>query len=68
MTGFRELVPRQGLPPGPPRSPEYMAWNIGPKLMAVECTLFGIAMVTMMLRVYVRVFVLKMFGVDGKFD
>jgi hypothetical protein len=51
--------------PGPPPSPEYLAENYGPTLLAVDCTLFGIAATTMILRIYVRVFMLKMFGIDG---
>lgn len=61
MSGF-------GMPPtGPPPSPEYLAENYGPSLLAINCTLFGIAALTMILRIYVRVFILKMFGIDGTF-
>jgi hypothetical protein len=50
----------------PPRSPEYLAENIAPKLLAVECTLFAFSMGAILLRFYVRIFMLKMFGWDGK--
>jgi hypothetical protein len=61
------LVSRQfGGPPMPPRSPEYLAENIAPKLLAVECTLFAFSMEAILLRFYVRIFMLKMFGWDGK--
>ena len=51
---------------GPPPPPEYFAEDYGPRLLAIDCTLFGIAAVTMILRIYVRVFMLKMFGLDGE--
>ncbi|KAL5385047.1 hypothetical protein PMIN06_012856 [Paraphaeosphaeria minitans] len=51
-------------PSGPPPSPEYLAEDYGPTLLAIDCTLFGIATLTMILRMYVRVFMLKMFGID----
>lgn len=60
------LVERQWVSNGPPLTPEYLAWDIGPRLMAVNCTLFSIAIFTMLLRVYVRVSVLHFFGIDGK--
>jgi hypothetical protein len=50
----------------PPRSPEYMAENIAPQLLAIEGTLFAIAMSAVFLRFYVRIFMLKIFGWDGK--
>jgi hypothetical protein len=50
----------------PPRSPEYMAENIASKLLAVEGTLFAFSMGAILLRFYVRIFMLKMFGWDGK--
>lgn len=52
-------------PLGPPPSPEYLTEDFGPTLLAIDCTLFGIATITMILRIYVRVFMLKMFGIDG---
>jgi hypothetical protein len=50
----------------PPRSPEYMAENIAPRLLAVECSLFALSMIAILMRFYVRTFMLKMFGWDGK--
>lgn len=52
--------------PAPVYPPGYFQENFGPRLLAIDCTLFGIAAITMMLRIYVRVFILKMFGLDGK--
>ncbi|KAF2710711.1 hypothetical protein K504DRAFT_345816, partial [Pleomassaria siparia CBS 279.74] len=54
----------QSPPTAPTMSPEYLAWNIGPKLLAIDCTLFGLAMVIVILRFYVRIFILKIFGMD----
>ena len=54
------------MPPlGPPPPPGYFEEDYGPKLLAIDCTLFGIAAITMILRMYVRIFMLKMFGLDG---
>jgi hypothetical protein len=61
------LVSRQfGDPTKPPPSPEYLAENIAPRLLAVEGTLFALSMSAILMRFYVRVFMLKMFGWDGK--
>jgi hypothetical protein len=63
------LISRQsGGQPGPPRSPSYLAENIAPRLLAVEGTLFTVAMSAVLMRFYVRIFMLKMFGWDGKFN
>lgn len=51
----------------PTRSPEYLAEDIGPHLLAVTGSLFGFAMLTVLARFYVRVFMLKIFGWDGEF-
>lgn len=53
---------------GPPPSPEYMAENYGPKLLAIDLTLFGVAMITVVMRFYVRIFTLKTFGWDGMYS
>ncbi|KAF2855767.1 hypothetical protein T440DRAFT_513858 [Plenodomus tracheiphilus IPT5] len=60
------LVPRQdgGPPPMPPRSPEYLAENIAPQLMAVEGPLFALSMTAILMRFCVRGFMLKTFGWD----
>ncbi|KAF1846575.1 uncharacterized protein K460DRAFT_283445 [Cucurbitaria berberidis CBS 394.84] len=63
---YRLISSRQagGPPPVPPRSPEYMAENQAPRLLAVEGTLFALAMITVLMRFYVRIFMLKTFGWD----
>jgi hypothetical protein len=61
------LVARQfGGPPGPPRSSEYLVENYAPRLLAVEGSLFALSMSVILMRFYVRIFMLKMFGWDGK--
>lgn len=55
-----------GDPTAPHRSPEYLAENIGPRLVAIECSLFAISTTVILLRFYVRMCLLKTFGWDGK--
>ncbi|KAL5117921.1 hypothetical protein ACEQ8H_004240 [Pleosporales sp. CAS-2024a] len=57
------LVARQ-FPPGPPLSPEYMAQTNAPTLLAIEGTLYGLSMSAILMRFYVRIFMLKIFGWD----
>jgi hypothetical protein len=65
ITMEHELVSRQfGGPPMPQRSLEYLAENIAPRLLAVEGTLFAVAMTAVLMRFYVRIFMLKTFGWD----
>ncbi|KAF1919788.1 hypothetical protein BDU57DRAFT_440645 [Ampelomyces quisqualis] len=59
------LLSRQlGGPPPPPRSPKYLAENLASRLLAIEGALFALSMGAILMRFYVRVFVLKMFGWD----
>jgi hypothetical protein len=53
------------LPPPPPK--EYLEQNSAPKMLAVNGTLFGLALLCVLLRIYVRAFMLKTFGIDGLF-
>ena len=53
------------LPPPPPAA--YLEETEAPKLMAVNATLFSLAMLTVVLRVYVRAIMRKGFGLDGMF-
>jgi hypothetical protein len=62
------LLTRQfGGPAPPPRSPEYLAENVAPHLLAVEIPLFALSLSALLLRFYVRIYMLKMFGLDGKY-
>ncbi|KAI4622900.1 uncharacterized protein J4E87_005993 [Alternaria ethzedia] len=63
---YHALVARQaeGLPVMPARSPEYMAENQAGRLMAVEGSLFALSTSAILLRFYVRLFMLKTFGWD----
>lgn len=62
-----KLHTRQGpgpLPPPPPQ--EYLNENLAPRMLAVDGTLFGLAVLCVLLRVYVRAGMLKTFGIDGE--
>ncbi|KAI4623820.1 hypothetical protein J4E80_003632 [Alternaria sp. BMP 0032] len=63
---YHALVARQaeGSPVMPARSPEYMAENQAGRLMAVEGSLFALSTSAILLRFYVRLFMLKTFGWD----
>lgn len=67
---YHALVSRQegGPPMMPPRSPEYMAENQAGRLLAVEGSLFALSTTTVLLRFYVRIFMLKTFGWDGTYN
>lgn len=47
------------------RSPEYLAENLAPQLLAATTSLFALAMITVLARFYVRIFMIKIFGWDG---
>ncbi|KAL7778662.1 hypothetical protein CFE70_008163 [Pyrenophora teres f. teres 0-1] len=51
--------------PMPARSPEYLAENQAGRLLAVTCPLFALSALAVLLRFYVRIFMLKIFGWDG---
>lgn len=60
------LQARQAPPPlPPPPPPEHLDENLAPRLLAIDGTLFGLALLCVLLRVYVRVVMLKTFGFDG---
>lgn len=50
------------LPPPPPQ--EYLDETYAPQLLAVDGTMYGLAMLCVLLRIYVRVVMLKTFGLD----
>lgn len=62
---YAHLVARQAAA-APVRSPEYLAENKAGHLMAVVVPLFALSTVTVLMRFYVRIFMLKTFGWDGE--
>jgi hypothetical protein len=63
------LVRQAGGPPVmPPPSPEYLAENQAPNLLAVTISLYVLATLTVLARFYVRIFMMKIFGWDGEFE
>ncbi|KAF3044530.1 hypothetical protein E8E11_008868 [Didymella keratinophila] len=48
----------------PLRSPEYLAENLAPHLLAITISLTALALITVIARFWVRVFILKTFGWD----
>ncbi|PMD41136.1 hypothetical protein L207DRAFT_403932, partial [Hyaloscypha variabilis F] len=48
----------------PPLTPEYLAFNIAPKLLSVSGTLTAFAVTIFLLRAYVRTVMLRVFGID----
>jgi len=67
MDTVHHFLSRQaaGPPSMPARSPEYLAENQADRLLAVTGPLFALSTLAVLLRFYVRIFVLKMFGWDG---
>jgi hypothetical protein len=61
------LSQRQAPPMPPPPPQQYLEENLAPLMLAVDGTIFGLAMLCVMLRVYVRAVMLKNFGLDGMF-
>jgi hypothetical protein len=50
----------------PPPSTEYLNEDLAPRMLAIDGILFGLAMICVLLRVYVRAIMLKTLGVDGE--
>jgi len=48
----------------PPLTPEYIAYTNAPQIMAIASSFFAIALFVVMLRCYVRITMLKVFGID----
>jgi hypothetical protein len=59
------LLARQAPPATPPPPQEYLDENLAPQMLAVDGTIFGLAMLCVLMRIYVRAIMLKTFGVDG---
>lgn len=58
------LSPRQAPLGPPPITPEDLAFNNAPQILAITGTFFAIAALVVLLRCYVRVAMLKVFGID----
>jgi hypothetical protein len=52
----------------PLRSPEYLAEDLAPHLLAITISLTALALITVFARFWVRIFILKTFGWDGEFE
>lgn len=64
-----QLLSRQeSAPLPPPPTQAYLEENYAPRMLAVDGTLFGLALLCVLLRVYTRVFMLKTFGTDGMYQ
>jgi hypothetical protein len=48
----------------PPLTPEYIAYTNASQIMAITSTFFAIALLVVLLRCYVRITMLKVFGID----
>ncbi|KAF2744763.1 hypothetical protein M011DRAFT_407778 [Sporormia fimetaria CBS 119925] len=57
---------RQG-PSGLPTDPEYYKWSIQRQLTSIDISLMVIALVAVLARMYIRVFVLRVFRLDDYF-
>ncbi|KAF2796640.1 hypothetical protein K505DRAFT_202661, partial [Melanomma pulvis-pyrius CBS 109.77] len=54
----------QGPPPGVPTDPAYYTWSIQKHLAAIDLSLMLLALIAVLGRVYIRVFVLRVFRLD----
>jgi hypothetical protein len=58
------LAKRQDAPMPPPPTPEEMAFTNAPQILAITGSFFAAAAFIFLLRVYVRLGMLKVFGID----
>jgi hypothetical protein len=54
-------------PPGLPTDPEYYTWSIQGQLTAIDLAFMLIALIAVLGRLYIRLFVLRLFRVDDYF-
>ena len=52
----------------PAPSQAYLEESYAPEMLAAIGTLFGLAMICVLLRIYVRTAILKTFGIDGMYS
>lgn len=73
-----DILRRQDLPPTPspsptpppfvlPTDPEYYTWSVQPQLTAITLSLMIVALVAVIGRLYIRLFVLRVFRLDDYF-
>lgn len=60
---WQNLLRRQGPAPLPP-TPEEISFNNSPQILAITGTCFAVAALVVSLRCYVRISMLKIFGID----
>lgn len=58
---------RQGLPRGKPTDPAYYSWSVQSQLTSITLATMLIALIAVLGRVYVRVFVLRVLRLDDYF-
>lgn len=63
MTGVERASKRQAAGP-PPLTPEQIAYTNAPEILAITGSFFAAAAVVVLLRCYVRLAILKVFGID----
>jgi len=61
------VLRRQDGPPGLPTDPAYYTWSVQTQLTAIDLSLLLIALVAVLGRVYIRLFVLRVFRLDDYF-
>ena len=59
-----QSMKRQAAGAPPPPSPEYIAYTNAPEILAITGSFFAVAAVVVLLRCYVRIAMLKVFGID----
>jgi hypothetical protein len=63
-SGWDNLFRRQSMPMPAPLTPEEMAFDNSPEILAITGTFFAAAALMVLLRCYVRISMLRVFGID----
>ena len=61
---WETLIRRQALPLPIPPTPEEIAYTNAPSILAITGSFFAAAVIVVLLRCYVRIKMLKVFGID----
>jgi hypothetical protein len=64
VSHWESLSRRDGYPPPPPITPEEITYDNSPQILAITGTFFAAAAIVVLLRCYVRIRVLRVFGID----